>query len=279
MPQIDPRYYQITLLSLLLSYGVIMLDFSIEWITAVVILITAQSTQWIATKSVGLARFDPRSALISSLSLCLLLRTDSLWLAALITVIAISSKFLIRLKNKHVFNPTNFALVVGICLFDQVWVSSGQWGREVWFLFLVAGLGILVVMRSRRTDITLAFLTFYSLMVFGRAWWLGDPLQIPLHQLQNGALLVFAFFMISDPITSPNSRPGRLVFALLVCLIAGTIQFILFRQNGVLFALVITCLFTPLLDRLFPAEKFTWAGTRSRFSLKGEKDVQTHISV
>ena len=58
----------------------------------------------------------------------------------------------------------------------------------------------------------------YGLLLIGRALWLGDPLSIPLHQLQNGALLIFAFFMISDPKTTPNTarwpnRFGALVAA------------------------------------------------------------------
>lgn len=279
--QCDPRYFQITILSALLVYGLVFLDFAIQPENAVLILITAQLAQFALTHAYSLPRFDPRSALISSLSLCLLLRTDSLLIALLATLIAISSKFIIRYNNKHIFNPTNFALVVMILLFDNAWVSSGQWGREIWFLFLIAGLGLLVVMRSRRSDITLAFLLFYAAMLFGRAVWLGDPLAIPLHQFQNGALLVFAFFMISDPMTTPNSRLGRILFALLVCLIAGYISFVLFRPNGVLYALVGCCLLTPLFDRLFPAEKFQWPSPKNGKSQlhQGEKDAHSPLSI
>lgn len=258
IPRSDPRYYQISILSLLLIYGLYFLDLEIRLSNASAILFAAQITQYCFTRLFDLPKFDPRSALISSLSLCLLLRTDSLLLAMLAAFIAISSKFLIRWHHKHIFNPTNFALVIMILLFDSAWVSSGQWGRDLLFVFLIACLGMIVINRSRRSDITLAFLGFYTAMIFGRAGWLGDPLTIPLHQLQSGALLIFAFFMISDPVTTPNSRPGRILFALLVTLAAGYVQFILYQPNGVLYALVGCCCLTPLIDRLLPGAMFYW---------------------
>ena len=75
--------------------------------------------------------------------------------------------------------------------------------------------GGLVVNRAARSDVTFAFITFYMALVFGRSLWLGEPMAIPLHRLENGALLLFTFFMISDPRTTPNSRAGRIVFAAL----------------------------------------------------------------
>ena len=256
--QRDPRYYQIGILSFLLTYGLVFLDFEIQYSVAFIILLSAQLTQYGFTRLLQLPKFDPRSAMISSLSLCLLLRTDTLALAALAAFIAIGSKFVIRWNNKHIFNPTNFALVIMILVFDSAWISSGQWGRDLLFVFLLACLGMIVINRSRRSDITLAFLGFYAALIFGRAIWLGDPLSIPVHQLQSGALLIFAFFMISDPMTTPNSRPGRFLFSALVTLGAGYVQFILYQPNGVLYALVGCCLLTPIIDRLLPGEKFQW---------------------
>ena len=77
----DPRYYQIVVLSLLLSYGILALDFGIHWQNAVAIILTAQAVQFVCSRAVGLPRFDPLSALITSLSLTLLLRTDLIALA------------------------------------------------------------------------------------------------------------------------------------------------------------------------------------------------------
>ena len=108
----DPRFFQVAILGLLLGYGILGLDFGVRWQNAAAIIVTAQLTQLIATRLARLPRFDPLSALISSLSLTLLLRTDLAAIAALAALIAIASKFVIRLRGKHVFNPANVALVV-----------------------------------------------------------------------------------------------------------------------------------------------------------------------
>ena len=102
-----------------------------------------------------------KSALISALSLCLLLRTDHLLLAGAAASVAVLSKVLIRVRDKHVFNPTNFALIVMLVTTDAAWVSPGQWGTAL-LAFAFACAGLLVVHRATRSDVTLAFLASYA---------------------------------------------------------------------------------------------------------------------
>ena len=128
---------------------------------------------------------------------------------SLAAVITIASKFLLRINGKHLFNPTNFGIVAMMALTGEVWVSPGQWGNVAFFAFLMACLGGLVVNRAARSDVTYAFIAFYMALVFGRSLWLGEPMAIPVHRLESGALLLFTFFMISDPKTTPGSRAGK----------------------------------------------------------------------
>src|SRR5713101_2111519 len=153
----DPRLYQIATLGGLLAYGVVWLDLEVGAVTALAIVAGALVTQWLGARLAGRAP-DFRSALISALSLCLLLRTGSLGLALLAAAIAIASKFVLRVGGKHVFNPTNLALVVLLVATGRVWVSPGQWGSGVLFAFLLAAAGGLVVNRAARADVTCAFL-------------------------------------------------------------------------------------------------------------------------
>jgi Na+-translocating ferredoxin:NAD+ oxidoreductase RnfD subunit len=188
-----------------------------------------------------------------------LLRTNSLLLAVATTAATVASKFVLRWKGKHIFNPTNFGLVfMMLCTGRRVWISPGQWGDLAFFAFLVICVGGLVVNRASRADITLAFIAFYLALLFGRSFWLGEPMSIPLHRLRNGALLVFAFFMISDPKTTPDSRAGRILFALLVALGAAFVQFKLFRTNGLLWSLAVLSLTVPLIDWLLPGQRYHW---------------------
>jgi len=255
----DPRHYQIAALAGLLAWGVLRLRFDIAAPQIAATLGAALAAQWACTKAWREPRFEPRSALISALSLCLLLRTNHLALAALAAAMAVASKFAIRVRGKHVFNPTNGALAVLLILHAPVWVSAGQWGNTALFCFAIAGVGLLVVNRAARSDVTLGFLAAYALILFARALWLGQRLAVPLHQLTSGALLLFAFFMISDPRTTPDSRAGRLVFAVLVAAGAAFVPFVLYRTNGLLWSLAVGSLLVPLIDRLLPGARYDWS--------------------
>ncbi len=255
---LDPRLYQIVSLSTLLLYGLVWLHFDVSVLQIAVTIGAALLTQYAGTRFYNLSAFDPKSPLISALSLCLLLRTDHLAVVALASFVAIGSKFVIRWQNKHVFNPTNLALAFMIAG-GLGWMSPGQWGQVAWFGFLIACLGSLVVTRAARADVTLAFLAFYIGLLFARALWLGDPLTIPLHQIESGALLIFSFFMISDPKTTPDSRSGRVVYALIVALAALYVQVGLFRPNGPLWGLIACAPLVPVIDYLFPGVRYSWS--------------------
>jgi enediyne biosynthesis protein E5 len=271
----DPRHYQILVLASLLVYGLLRLDLEVRAGQALAMGAAALPTQLGCTRLARHARdardardareggapprFDPRSAWISALSLCLLLRTDRLWLAVTAAVLAIAGKFFLRVGGKHLWNPTNFGLVVTMTASrGQVWVSPGQWGSAALFGFLVLCLGGLVVNRAARADVTWAFLAAYGSLLLGRAWWLGQPPAIPLHQVASGAFLIFAFFMISDPKTTPDSRTGRILFAALVAAGAAWAQFALYRPTGLLLSLACLAPLVPLLDRLLPGATYRW---------------------
>jgi Na+-translocating ferredoxin:NAD+ oxidoreductase RnfD subunit len=254
----DPRYYQIVVLGTLVAYGVLALDFGIRLENAIAIVVTALLVQFAGTKVVGLPRFDPLSPMITSLSLTLLLRTDMIAVAALAALVAISSKFLVRVRGKHVFNPANVAIVTLMVSSDHAWLSSGQWGSAAIGAFALACLGFIVLTRAKRAETTLGFLGFYALLLFGRAIWLGDPLAIPIHQLQNGALLVFAFFMISDPKTTPDAALGRVLYSMLVASVAFAIQFVLYQSHGPILALVATAPLVPVIDYLARGTVYRW---------------------
>jgi Na+-transporting NADH:ubiquinone oxidoreductase subunit NqrB len=264
-PIMDPRIYQIASLAGLLAYGLGWLQFDLGWVQAALTLIGVLAVQWACTRIWKLPAFEPKSALISGLSLCLLLRANSLWLVAIAVAVTIGSKFVLRWRGKHLFNPTNFGLVAMLLVTDgRAWVSPGQWGNIAFFGFLMTCLGGLVVNRAARSDVTLAFLASYLGLVFGRSIYLGEPMAIPLHRLQNGALLLFAFFMISDPKTTPDSRIGRILFAGLVAFGGWYVQFRLFGTNGLLWSLAACSLLVPVIDLLLPGSRYVW---RSRTAL------------
>jgi Na+-transporting NADH:ubiquinone oxidoreductase subunit NqrB len=254
----DPRHLQLGVLALLLGAGLLGLDFEVRPEHAAVIASVALATQLAATRALGRRDLDPRSAAITALSLCLLLRTTSGETAALAAFLAVASKFALRVGGKHVWNPSAFGLAAVLLLRDDAWLSAGQWGSAPLLAALVVCLGSLVLRRVERSDVTWAFLGSYLALVFGRSLWLGDPPAIPAHALQSGALLIFAFFMLSDPKTLPDARSARIAFAAAVAAGAFVVQYGMFRSNGFLWSLVLLAPFVPGLDRLLPGRRFDW---------------------
>jgi Na+-translocating ferredoxin:NAD+ oxidoreductase RnfD subunit len=106
--------------------------------------------------------------------------------------------------------------------------------------------------------VTYAFIVAWSALVIGRSLWVGEPMTIPIHRLENGALLLFTFFMISDPKTTPDSRAGRILFAALVAFGGWYINYRLFRTNGILWSLAAAALVVPVIDVLLPAARYQW---------------------
>jgi Na+-transporting NADH:ubiquinone oxidoreductase subunit NqrB len=263
----DPRHYQIAALSILLAINFTSIDFGAKPLASALALVSAVATQSACSRLFRLPHIDLRSPLITGLSLSLLLRADEPWLHAVAGVIAIGSKFVLRVDGKHIWNPAGFAIVVLLVGTSHVWISPGQWGTEVWFAALVSFFAIMVLHAARRSDVALFFLLSHAALLVGRALWLGDPLAIPLHQLQSGALLIFAFFMISDPRTTPDSRLGRFLFAFSVALAGHWLAFFMQIRPALYIALIVLSPLILLIDRLLPAERFAWAPSTPKGAL------------
>lgn len=241
----DPRNYQIAVLSTFLIVGKLSLGFGYRMDIGAIIIGSALLTQALLFDRASL-----KSALISSLSLMLLLRTHSLALAALAGFIAIVGKRILRTpKGGHLFNPSAFSLVVMSLSFDGAWLTPGQWGAMGLSALALAGAGLVVVSRAKRLDTAVSFFVAYAAIILSRALWLGDPLSIPLHGLQNGALIVFAFFMITDPKTTPNTRSTRVAFGILVAVVACVLQFQYYLSSAPIYALVLVAPTLVFLNR------------------------------
>ena len=256
----DPRHYQIITLSTLLAFGVIARAFDVSYLQIIATVSAALTAQFVGGFMTA-TRLDPRSAFITSLSLCLLLRSDGIAPMAIAAFIAVGSKFLLRIDHKHVFNPANVGIVALLLLsqgpmLNVAWTTPGQWGAALWFAALLAGAGLFVTYRSARFDVPLIFLGVFAALIFGRAIWLGDPLSIPLLRLQNGALILFAFFMISDPKTTPDGAIARAMFATLAALLAFVLTYNFHMADGLFYALAIACIARPALERFNPAPRY-----------------------
>jgi Na+-transporting NADH:ubiquinone oxidoreductase subunit NqrB len=198
------------------------------------------------------------SPAITGLGLTLLLRSDLVWLPPLAAAVAIASKSLLRFGGRHVFNPANLGLCAAMLCTHHAWASPSQWGESTAMLFFFAALGLMVVVRALRSDVSLAFLLFWVALKASRVLWLGQRAAVLEHQLAIGSLVVFAFFMISDPKTTPATRGGRVLFAGCVAGLAFVLQHHFWVMNAPVWALLTLAPTVPLIDRLFKGQPYQW---------------------
>jgi Na+-transporting NADH:ubiquinone oxidoreductase subunit NqrB len=244
----DPRWLQIPFLASFLTIGLSARDFPL-W-HAPLIFATALGTQIAFTRLLRLPDAGLLSPVITSFGLTLLLRTDLLWLPPLAAFLAIASKFLLRIRGRHFVNPANFGLCACMLLTPHAWCSPAQWGEASLLLLWVLGLGCMVAHRAFRSDVSLAFLGSWILLRAARVLYLGQRAPVLLHQLESGSLLLFTFFMISDPKTTPRGRAARLAFAGCVAALAFALQHVVYARNPIIWALFLCAPLVPLLDWL-----------------------------
>jgi Na+-transporting NADH:ubiquinone oxidoreductase subunit NqrB len=174
---------------------------------------------------------------------------------------AISSKFIFRLAGKHFFNPANVGLIAAF-LTGEAWLSPGQWGSGYAMLFLFGATGLMMVGKVGRIETTACFLTAYlGLEAVRQLWYLGWEMDVWTHKLTNGALLLFAFFMITDPRSIPNRSWVRLAWAAVIGIISFIAVNFYYKYSAFVWTLFFLSPLTPLLDRWFPAQRFEWTNS------------------
>jgi Na+-transporting NADH:ubiquinone oxidoreductase subunit NqrB len=254
----DPRYFQIAFLSSFLAAGLTVLHFDVPLWQPPAILAAACATQFAMMRLFGVKEAGYLSPIITSLGLSLLLRTDLPWVPPFAASVAVAGKFLIRVRGKHLFNPTTLGLAVSMLVTSHAWCSPAQWGDRTILLAWFVVFGCAVVYRAFRTDVSLAFLGGWLLLKAGRVLYLGQRPEVLWHQLSSGSLILFAFFMISDPKTIPDHRAGRILHAAAVAALAFYLQHHLWRQNALIWSLFFLSPLVPLIDRLLVARRYLW---------------------
>jgi Na+-transporting NADH:ubiquinone oxidoreductase subunit NqrB len=154
------------------------------------------------------------SAYISGISVGILLRSPAFWPYALCAVIAITSKYVLRLNNRHLWNPSNFGISVILFLAaDSVTTLSIQWGNNLYAMLVIWALGSAIIWRLRRFHICAVYVVSFVTFALLRAWIVGDPWQSEISPITGPEYQLFIFFMITDPKTTVRSKMGQCVVA------------------------------------------------------------------
>jgi enediyne biosynthesis protein E5 len=229
----------------------------------------------------------PASAMLTGSAVALIMRvvgtppddrwsTHDWWLFALVAGLALLSKYVIRYRGSHVFNPANLGLVVAFVVLgssrveplDFWWAPLNGWMLAAYAVIIVGGFLI-----TRRLHLLLLGVTFWVTLTLGLGvlaasghcmvtrWSFAPVCGFDFWRaiVTSPEILIFLFFMITDPKTVPGGRVARVVFGFLVA-VASTLliapQTTEFGAKvGLLSGLVIVCAVRPILERLLPEPK------------------------
>lgn len=157
------------------------------------------------------------SAYITGISVGILVRSPAFWPYALCSALAITSKYVIRWRGRHLFNPSNFSISAMLLLLPEyVAALSIQWGNDIWPLVIVWVLGALIVWRVRRIHITLTYVLSFVVFSALRSVIVGDSFLAEVAPITGPMYQLFIFFMITDPRTTVKSVRGQCLVAFLV---------------------------------------------------------------
>ena len=157
------------------------------------------------------------SAYISGISVGILVRSPEFWPFALCSAISITSKYVIRWRGRHLWNPSNFAICVMLLLVPEyVSTLSVQWGNTVWPMLVVWALGSAIVYRLRRFHITATYVVSFIALALLRSAITGHAFLAEVAPITGPMYQLFIFFMITDPKTTVSRKWAQCLVVFLV---------------------------------------------------------------
>lgn len=163
-----------------------------------------------------------QSAYTSGISLSLLTkpRADLLWPFAVGGVLAISSKYALQYRGRHLWNPTNLAIALLLLVApDTVAILSHQWGNDLATNLAIWGFGLLIAWRAGVLHVTVSYALAFLVLTGARCAVTGVPFVPEVAPLTGPMYQLFVFFMITDPRTTVSTRRGRIVVAVIIAVV------------------------------------------------------------
>jgi len=192
------------------------------------------------------------SAYITGISVGILLRSPEYWPYALCSAIAITSKYALRVRGRHIWNPSNFAICAMLVLAPEfVAALSIQWGNTVWPMVVIWVLGAFIVYRVQRFHITAAYVVSFVALALLRTLVTGHAFLAEVAPITGPMYQLFIFFMITDPKTTVTPKRAQVLVAILVA-VAELILRLAHVVNAPFFALTIVGPAAMLVEILRP---------------------------
>jgi Na+-translocating ferredoxin:NAD+ oxidoreductase RnfD subunit len=209
-----PIFITCILLAGHLSFGILE-----SYKKTVLAIVVAIATEMILGRIFFQKWLHPASAYISGISVGILVRSPAYWPYALCSAISIMSKYVLRIKGRHIWNPSNFGISVMLFLVPETVASlSIQWGNYLLPMVVIWILGSVIIWRLRRFHITGIYVASFIVFAFLRSWITGSPWQAEIAPITGPMYQLFIFFMITDPKTTVRSKTGQCIVVFLVAL-------------------------------------------------------------
>jgi len=226
--RIDPRYLIAFLITLVLVAGQLRYHILGGYERLALALGVCMATEAILSWFDRGKIVNLQSAYISGISLTLLTKPQGglLWPFALGGFLAIASKYVLRYRDSHLWNPTNFAIcALLLCAPDRVSVLSHQFGNDLATNLLIWIFGLIIVTRVGVLHVTAAYALSFLVLGAVRAVALGEPVMPELAPITGPMYQLFVFFMITDPRTIVRGRRNQIIVAVLVAVMEMVIRF------------------------------------------------------
>ena len=296
----DPRLHLAGVIISLQVLGQVAFDFQLSIAQILISILTCAVLEVVITFRTQRVVMWPASAMLTGNGVAFILRVPGTehgdwwslhgwWIYFLTAAISLLSKYVIRVKGHHVFNPSNFGLVACFLLLgpERAEPLDFWWGpMSVWLalaLTLIVAGGFAILRRLRLIGVAISFWLVFAAGIavlvttdhlMTARWHLGPITGAELWRILafSPEILVFLFFMITDPKTTPVTQPTRRAFGASVGLLAvlliapQTTEFA--TKVSVLAALVIVCAARPLIDALLSAERSHPAIDRTRLMVR-----------
>jgi Na+-transporting NADH:ubiquinone oxidoreductase subunit NqrB len=160
------------------------------------------------------------SAYITGISVGILVRSPAIWPYVVCALISIISKYVLRIKGRHIWNPSNFGISVLLFLAPETVAGlSIQWGNYVLPMLVIWVLGSVIIARLHRFNITGTYVACFIIFAFLRSYITGSPWQSEVAPLTGPMYQLFIFFMITDPKTTVRSKFWQCVVVAIVALV------------------------------------------------------------
>jgi len=213
----DPRYLAPALITCVLVAGQISFGFLESWSRTFLAIATAIVVELVIVRALYGKWPHLASAYVSGISVGILVRSPAFWPYALCSAISITSKYVLRVRGRHIWNPTNFGVVAMLVLAsDTVASLSVQWGNNLLPMVIVWVFGAVILRMVGRLHITLTYVASFLLFAVVRAGVTGHPLISEIAPITGPMYQLFIFFMITDPKTTVGPKWAQALVAFLV---------------------------------------------------------------